>query len=133
MSQENVGLLHQVNDAFTRRDLDAFLALNHAEVEFTPLNAALEGGGPYRGQDEIRKWWGNLYAVFPDFGLMAREVRDLGAVTVALTQMSGRGIESAASTEQAVWQVAEWRAGKMTWWHIFDSESEALEAAGRRE
>ncbi len=59
MSQENVELLHQVNDAFNRRDLDAFVALNHAEVG--------------------------------------------------------------------------WRAGKMTWWYICASESEALEAAGLRE
>jgi hypothetical protein len=40
MSQENVELIDQVNDAFKRGDLDAFLALNHADVEFTPLNAA---------------------------------------------------------------------------------------------
>ena len=42
---------------------DAFVALNYAEMEFTPLNAALEGDGPYRGHDEIRKWWRSLYIV----------------------------------------------------------------------
>ena len=133
MSQENVELLHRVNDAFNRRDLDAFLALNHAEVEFTPLNAALEGGGPYRGHDELRRWWRNLYEVFPDYGLTAQEVRQVGAVTVSRAHMSGQGIGSAAFTEQTIWQVAEWHDREMTRWCIFQNEAEALEAAGLSE
>ena len=57
MSQENVELLYEANDAFNRRDLDAVLALADSEVEFFPRILELEGGGPYRGHDGIRRWW----------------------------------------------------------------------------
>jgi hypothetical protein len=36
MSQENVDLNHQANDAFNRRDLHAFLALMDRDAEFIP-------------------------------------------------------------------------------------------------
>jgi hypothetical protein len=47
MSQENVELLHQAIDAFNRRDLDAYLALNDSELEFTPDERAIEGLAPF--------------------------------------------------------------------------------------
>jgi hypothetical protein len=46
MSQENVELSHRANDAFNRRDLDAFLALMDPGVEFTPYERAIQGLGP---------------------------------------------------------------------------------------
>ncbi len=56
MSQENVELHHRANDAFNRRDLDAFLAFFDPDLEFSPLILELEGGRPYRGHDEIRSF-----------------------------------------------------------------------------
>ncbi len=54
MSQENVELTRQVMDAFTRRDLDAYLALTDPKVEFTPYEVAVQGR-PYRGHNGIRR------------------------------------------------------------------------------
>jgi ketosteroid isomerase-like protein len=50
MSRENVELVHEANDAFTRRDLGALLALADPDIEVFPLIARLEGG-PYRGRE----------------------------------------------------------------------------------
>ena len=57
MSQENTDLTHEVMDAFTRRDLDAYLALTDPEVELTPYEVAMQGGTPYLRHDGIRRWW----------------------------------------------------------------------------
>ena len=46
MSQENVELVYRFTDAFNRRDLDSFLALCDAEVEYFSHLVELEGGGP---------------------------------------------------------------------------------------
>ena len=43
MSQENVELAESVYATLDRRDLDAFLALMHPEVEFRSLIAEAEG------------------------------------------------------------------------------------------
>lgn len=48
---ENVELVERFADAFNRRDLDAFLALCHPEIEFhRPV------GSTTRGQSAAREW-----------------------------------------------------------------------------
>jgi ketosteroid isomerase-like protein len=134
MSQENVELIYRANDAFNRRDLDAFLALVDPDAEVTSPIAELEGGRPYRGHDGIRSWWEDLLGVSPDVNTEVDEVRDLGDVTVARVRLRGRGIESDAPLDQTTWQVAEWRYKKcVVRLRIFLSEADALEAAGLSE
>ena len=133
MPEGNVELYRQITDAFSRRDLDAFLALSHPEVEIRPRSAALEGGDPYRGHDGVRKWWTNLLSVFPDFIWEIDDVRGLGDVTVARVRLRGHGMGSDAPMEQPTWAVVNWRDGRATWWGTFESEPEALEAAGLSE
>jgi ketosteroid isomerase-like protein len=133
MSQENVELLHQAFDAFNRRDLDAFLALCDPEVEFISYLAQVEGGEPYRGHDGVRGWWERLLAVYPDFRAEIEDARDLGDRTLTRLRVHGRGVESDVPMDQPMWQVAEYRHGKVIWWHFVSSEADALEAAGLEE
>jgi len=133
MSQENVELLHQAIDAFNRRDLDAYLALQDPDVEFTPYERALEGLGPYRGHEGVRTWWEESFAALPDLSAELYEVRDLGDVTFSRGHLRGTGAGSGASFERTLWLVNEWRDKKTVWWRAFESEAEALEAAGLRD
>jgi ketosteroid isomerase-like protein len=133
MSQENVALALRAYDAFNRRDLDAFLALCDPDVEFISYLMQVEGGDPYRGHDGIRSWWERLLAVYPDFTTQIEEVRELGDLTFARIRIHGRGLESDAPMDQAVWQVADYRHGKVIWWRFTRSEADALAAAGLRE
>jgi ketosteroid isomerase-like protein len=133
MSQENVELIRRAFDTFNARDLDAFLELMDPEVEFTPYERALEGLGPYRGHDGIRTWWEEAFAVLPDFRVEPREIRDLGDVTLTHGRLRGEGASSGAVFDRELWHVAEWRDKKQTWWGGFETEDEALEAAGLRE
>ena len=133
MSEENVELVHEANDALTRRDLDALLALADPDIEVFPLIARLEGGSPYRGHDGVRRWWENWLHTAPDFSAEVEEVRDLGDVTVTRYRVRGHGIGSGASIEQTVWQVTRWRNGKIVSSSNYGTEDEALEAAGLSE
>ena len=133
MSQENVELLHRAFEAVNGRDLDLFLALSDPDVEFSPLIVKLEGGDSYRGHDSVRRWWEDLFGVFPDYRIEADEVRDLGNVTVTCARAQAHGVESNVLAEQQLWAVTEWRSGKTVWWANFISEAAALEAAGLRE
>ena len=133
MSQENIELGQRAAEAFSRHDLDGFLAVCDPDVEFTSRHVGLEGGDSHRGHDGVRIWWEKLLAVFPDFSSEIEEVRDLGDVTIARHRFRGRGIESDAPIEQTNWQVTKWRNRKAIWWRSCLSEAEALEAADLRE
>ncbi len=133
MSQEHVELHYRAMDAFNRRDLDAMLALSDSDCEFYSRLLELEGGGPYRGHDGMRKWWESLLGVAPDFTVEVEEVRDLGDVTVGRHRLRGHGIGSDVSMENTSWHVVEWHAHKAVFARICRSEAERLEAARLRE
>jgi ketosteroid isomerase-like protein len=130
MPRENIELIRRAFDAFNTRDLDAFLDLMDPEVEFVPYERALEGLGPYRGHDGVRAWWEDASAAFPEFQIEAHEIRDLTDVTVTHGRLRGLGASSGAAFDRELWHIAKWRDKRQVWWAAFETESEALEAAG---
>ena len=50
-----------------------------------------------------------------------------------MRSLHGHGVESNVPMEQTVWQVAEWRDGKVIWWCFVTTEAEALKTAALRE
>jgi ketosteroid isomerase-like protein len=133
MSEENADLNYRSHDAFNRRDLEGYLAFNDPDVEFTSYERAVEGLGPYRGHDGVRAWWEEVLEVMPDLRVELDEVRDLGDLTLACGRLRGTGARSGASFERAYWGVFRWHDKRIVWWHAFQSEAEALEAAGLSE
>ena len=130
MSQENIELAKQANDAFNRRDLDALLALIDPEVEFTSRIVELQGGRPFRGHDGIRTWWEELFGVFPDFSSEVEEIRDLGDATLTRMRQHTKGAATHSPADQTQWHLAEWRDGKAIRWRVFLSEEDAMKAGG---
>jgi ketosteroid isomerase-like protein len=51
MSQENVTRSRQAHDAFSRRDIDAFLGILDEDVEFFASRLAPVEGPVYKGHD----------------------------------------------------------------------------------
>jgi ketosteroid isomerase-like protein len=131
MSQENVELVRHAYDAVNRRDLGAFLTLMDADVEAVSILVGIEGR--YHGHAGIRRWWGNLLDAFPDFRLDVIQVRDLGDLTLASLRYRGHGADSGAPVQAPLWQVIRWRRGRCVQWRSYETEAEALEAAGLRE
>jgi ketosteroid isomerase-like protein len=131
MSQENVEIVRGGHDTFNQRDLDGYLALHGPDVEFTPYERAIEGLGPYRGHDDVRRWWEEALEVFPDLKVELEEVRDLGSnLTLVRGRLRGHGAGSGTAFERAYWGLFRCRDERIVWWHAFQSEAEALEAAG---
>jgi hypothetical protein len=133
MSQVNVELQYRAIDAFNRRDLGAYLALQDPEVEFTPYEVWVQGGEPYRGHAGVRSWWEESFAVFPDLRAEVYEVRDFGDKTFTRGSLRGQGAGSGASIERPMWLANKWRDKKTVWWCSFEREAEALEAVGLSE
>ena len=130
MSAETVELICRAFDTFNRRDLDTFLELMHPDVEFIPYERALEGLGPYRGHAGVRTWWKEAFAALPEFRVEPREIRDLGDMTLTHGRLRGQGASSGATFDRELWHIAKWRDRKQTWWAAFETEADALQAAG---
>jgi hypothetical protein len=128
----NVELLRRALEAINARDLDTLIALSDPEIEFTTLLLQIEGGGPYRGHEGLRKWWHDLLEVFPDYRIEMDGVREVGNVTLSDVRGIARGVGSDAFAEQRFWQVTDWRDGRGVWWANYLREDEAVEAAESR-
>jgi ketosteroid isomerase-like protein len=131
MSQENVEIVHGLYDAFNRRDFNAFLALTDTDVRWVPLAAAIDGD--YLGHDGMRRWWTGMIDVFSDFTVEVVDVREFGELTLTRLGTRGRGTGGGAPFEMTLWQLAEWRDGRLLWCGSYETEAEALEAVGPRE
>jgi ketosteroid isomerase-like protein len=129
MSAENVELYKRGIDAFNERDLEAFLTLADPDVVAVSRVLAIEGGS-YRGHDGVRTWWKDLLDVFPDFTIELVSLREAGDFIIAALRNQAHGEGSDTPLEELVWQMAEWRDGKIIRWQMYRSEAEALEAAG---
>jgi hypothetical protein len=63
VSEENVELHRQANDAFNTRDVEAYIAFCDPEIE---LHSAVTGPGPavYNGHEGVRKWHADMTEAF---------------------------------------------------------------------
>ena len=125
MSQENVDRALELIDAFNRRDLDAFMALTHVQIDVESRLVAMEGG--YHGQG-LRRGWESFLGAFRDYDLEVEELRDLGGVTLAHVRGWGHGADSATPLVDFVWIPMRWRDGKLIWWRNCSTEADALAA-----
>jgi hypothetical protein len=60
-------------------------------------------------------------------------VRDVGPLTVSALRNQAHGEGTATPLEEFVWQVSEWRDGQVVRWQMYQSEADALQAAGLSE
>jgi len=131
MSRENVETVRRAYDAFNKRDLDGLLSLMSDDIESGSRLVAVEGG--FHGHDGVRRWWSSLFDNFPDLEIEVVDIRDLGDAAVGEYWIRGHGAGSHTPVEDQQWQVVRFRSGKISAWHSFLSETEALEAVGLEE
>ena len=126
MSEENVELLREFQDAWNRGERD-FSDAYHPDVEFLPLRAATEGA--YHGLSVIEAWIADTSEVFDKFD-MNFEFTDLGERVLACGMFHVRARGSGVETDIQTGGLFEFRDGRIVRWEDLGSKSKALEAAG---
>ena len=132
MSQENVEIVRQSLDAYSRRDIDALRTLNHPDLELDWSASVGSLAGVYRGLDEALRFYAEYYETFeatvikPDRFI---ETGDLVVVPNVAHQRGRDGIEvSARST--LVFAVHNRLITRIC---LYQDEDEALKAVGLAE
>jgi len=133
MSQEqNIALAERAFEAFTKRDMEPFVACFHPSVEFMLPRNHLEGGS-YRGLDGIRRAWADVYETWEDFRFQRRESRATGDYVVVLGRATNVGKGTAPTVGYDAAYVLKIEQGGIIRWQPYTSSAEALKAVGLEE
>jgi len=133
VSQANVGVVRREVAAWERDDLEAWLSMIDADVEWlTAVERDLGSAGRVlHGHEGMRELWNLWRTEFDDFWIETDEIRDLGGNRVLrLAHMRFRGQASGIQVESQLALLYTLRDGKIVRSDDYRSHSEALEAAG---
>jgi ketosteroid isomerase-like protein len=129
--ERNTQVVRKAFDAFTRRDVEAFVRIMDPEVElYVPVTAELAGEPvPYRGHDGIRRYFEHVKMVWERLEVFLHEYHDLGdrVMVVGRVRAQGRNGRIEDTPAHWVWQIED---GRITAGHVYTDRKQALEAAG---
>ncbi len=132
MSQETVARLREVYDAVSRGDWDA--AFRDAPPDFelkTPDQNPI--AGTYRGHEEVRGFFDEIWAAFDAVAVHPEEVQDLGDRVLVFLLMQLRPNDSDARLEMRIAHLWTMLDGNPVRCEVFTTRAQALEAAGLSE
>ncbi|MFN2617252.1 MAG: nuclear transport factor 2 family protein [Thermoleophilaceae bacterium] len=132
MSRANVELVERAYRALNRHDLDGFMELCAADVEYVNPPGAADPG-VRRGQREFRAALQSLLDSFEDYRAEPQRMVEAGSAVVAIERSSGRGRTSGASFEVVHAHVFTIEEGKIVRFEWFPEPEEALAAGGPAE
>jgi len=132
VSRENVEIVRQALDAYTRRDLDALKELHHSDLELDWSASRGPLAAVYRGFDEALRFYAEYYETFEATVVVPDRFIDAGDSVVVpnVAYQRGRdGIEVSA-TSTLVYTI---RGGRVARVRLYQDQADALKAVGLEE
>jgi ketosteroid isomerase-like protein len=132
MSQENVEIVKLLFAAVERGDVEGVIA-GAAPDGVIDASRRILGGGTYDGHQGIRDYFAMLAEAWSDVRTHPQEFIDAGDAVVVPVRVVNTGRTSSISVEARAAWVAELREGRVARMTVYQSQAEALEAAGLSE
>jgi ketosteroid isomerase-like protein len=133
VSQANVEMARRANDAFNRRDVDAFMECVTSDIEFTAAMSGTVAGGSLRGREGIEALFADIRDTWEEHRMVIEEICDLGERVLGLGRLEGRGKASGVSVDVPFAIISDLRDGKMWRSRTYLDHGEALRAVGLAE
>ena len=131
MSQDD--LVRRMFAAFSDGDFHAVAPFLHPDLEIRPALVGGLEGVTYRGVDGMRQFWADISAAWAEFRIEPAEFRRVEGAVLVLGRTYAQGRESGISLESDAGWLAGIRDGRLVTFQSFNSQTEALEAAGLSE
>jgi ketosteroid isomerase-like protein len=134
VSQENVEMVHRVNDLFNAKEIEQALDLVDDDLEMDWTNTICPLKGVYRGREGVVELWKSFLDAWESVRWDPEEVIEVDEsrlIVVNHVRMRGRG--SGVEVDAKAAQLWTFRAGRAKRIKLYQSKAEALEAAGLRE
>jgi uncharacterized protein len=113
MSDDNVGVVRAIYEAFARGDVPAVLGAMTDDVEWHEAEG-MPQGGVYRGRDAIvENVLGPLLEDVPDFAVTPEEIVASGDMVAVVTRYTGTGKATGKRLDLQVVHVWDVRGGKV--------------------
>jgi uncharacterized protein len=127
MSEENVELIRQAFEAFSRGDTDGVLTVCAQDIVITQAPEVPLGAPQQSGQAGVLEAFALWPEQWDDFRInLERVVTHPGDHVVVTTRHSGRGKQSGVEVEAQFTYVFAVRDGKVTDWRVFVTDADAL-------
>ena len=125
----NADIVRHVFDAFSRRDLQALIALSDPEIVFRPQTGRLAGRDePYRGHEGLRAYLADVAQVWQELRSEPDEYVELDDRVVCTGRVYAWGIGRVIDAPAGwVWRL---RDGLVVEGRVYDTRRGAYEAAG---
>jgi len=133
MSQQNVELVRNAFDAFTRGDTDGVLQLCHEDISITQPPELPGVSRQQRGHSGVLEAFSIWPEQWDDYYIEILRTADSGDYVVVTTRTGGRGKQSGVEVKMEFAFVFTVRDEKIVEMQIFMREDQALEAAGLSE
>jgi uncharacterized protein len=132
MSQTDVETLRHLYEAVSRGDWDAAFQDSRPDFELiTPDQNPI--AGTYRGRDEIRGFFDELWAAFEEVTVQPEQFLELDDRILVDLVMQLRPSDSGAKVEMRIVHLWTMRDGKPARCKVFTQREQALEAAALKE
>ena len=117
-------------DAWTRRDVEALLAVTHPESEARPILGANIGTGVYYGHDGLREWMQDLHGEWEAFETSVTEVVERGERVLCTIRIHARGRVSGVVIDGELFHLIQMRDGLIVRLEAFRDRDAAMQALG---
>jgi len=131
MSEENVGIVRRMYDAFGGGDADAALAYFDPDVVIDASHRV--DGRIGRGREELVAILGEWIETWDEWREEVEAIRAAGDRVLVISTQRGRGKGSGVEWENRFAMLYELQGGRISRWTVYDDLSDALEAAGLSE
>jgi ketosteroid isomerase-like protein len=131
MSRENVEIVREAWDAWSRGDMAALFEFYDPDVEWDMTHSYIPDMGVFSGHDGIRAFFREWGAFFAEYWAEAHEFIDAGENVIVRIHQGGRGRVSTVDVEMpAYWQLYRLRDGRALRVEIYRDWADAWRAAG---
>jgi len=127
---EHLEIVRRANDAFNRRDGDAWLSFFSVDVVYRPVPTFTDSQAR-RGLDALRRFmdeWHDAWA--DDYITHVESIREYGDAVIVLLRFTGHARASGVEVAGAIFEVCRFRDGKIASVEDFTDRADALKAVG---
>jgi len=126
-------VVRRANDAFNRRDVDAWTSFLSPDIVFRPVPRFPESQ-ERQGLGAMRRWMEEWYDAWADdLTSQTESIREYGDVVIALLKFTAHTKASGVEVAGGIFEVCQFREGKISSVEDFTDHAEALKAAGLEE
>ena len=133
MSNENVEIVRRIWKAAERRDRKAVFELYDTGIVWDASTVPGPIAGIYHGHEGVRQYMRDWREAFETHRVRAETFIDAGGRVVVGVRASGRGKASGVEVDMPRWLLYEVRDGLVVRIDVFETQKQALEAAGLQE